>query len=154
MSARGEKIGCLFAFMSLRSPVLFPFNDPFICSGWSCSRMEDKMADINVDCYLMLMAFPTSLSLSRVVIIWTLRNKSAVNMRNAFTNLHSGLGQVDFKCYLLAHKNIGISSLAEQRLEDVELGSGEGRPLASLLSRIHTWKCVGIWMRNKFGLSQ
>lgn len=59
-------------------------------------------------------------------------------MKNACTNLHSGLGQVDFKCYLLAHKNIGISSLAEQRLEDVELGSREGRPLAALLSRVHT----------------
>lgn len=37
-----EKNEFLFAFMSLRSPVLFPFNDPFICSGWSCSRSGIK----------------------------------------------------------------------------------------------------------------
>lgn len=55
-----------------------------------------------------------------------------------FTNLHSGLGQVDFNCHLFAHKDVGISSFAEQRLENVELGSSKRRPLSSLLSRVDT----------------
>jgi hypothetical protein len=49
------------------------------------------------------------------------------------TNLDSRLGQIDFECNLLAHEDVGISRLAEQRLEDVELGSGEGCSFSSLL---------------------
>lgn len=56
------------------------------------------------------------------------------------TYLDSGFGQVDFKCYLLAHKDVWISRLAEQSFEDVELVPREGRPFASLLSRVHAWK--------------
>lgn len=63
------------------------------------------------------------------------------------TNLNSGLGQVDFKCYFFTHKYIWISSFAEQLLENIKLGSSERRSLSSLLSRVNAWK---IWSKEIF----
>lgn len=54
------------------------------------------------------------------------------------TNLYSRLGQVDLERDFFTHENIGISRLAKQRLENVELGPGECGAFASLLAGIHS----------------
>ena len=54
-------------------------------------------------------------------------------LNSCFPYLNSGLGQVDFERHFLPHEDVGVPSLLEQRLEDVQLGPGEGGPLSSLL---------------------
>lgn len=99
------------------------------------------MADIKVYCYLMLMVFQFGKWRVSLDIICLETQRESCNYRRKnilLTNLNSGLGQVDFKCYFFTHKNIGISSFAKQRLENVELSASERRSFSSLLSWIDT----------------
>lgn len=48
--------------------------------------------------------------------------------------LYSGLGQVDLHCNFLAHKDVRVARFRKQRLQNVQLGSGECCPLSPLLS--------------------
>ena len=59
-------------------------------------------------------------------------------MHFVFLYLYAGLGQIDFECHFLPHKDIRVSSLGEQILQDVQLGSGESCAFASLLSSWYT----------------
>lgn len=49
-------------------------------------------------------------------------------------DLYTGLRQVDFQGHLLAHEDVRVARLGEQRLEHVELRAGERRPLTSLFT--------------------
>lgn len=48
-------------------------------------------------------------------------------------DLDAGLWQVDFESHLLPHEDVRVAGLGKQRLQDVELRSGERRPFATLL---------------------
>ena len=46
--------------------------------------------------------------------------------------LHSRLWQVNLKSHLLPHEDIGVPRLLEERLQHIQLLSGEGGPLSPL----------------------
>lgn len=123
--------------------LFFASTRPFEVRGErNNSGLGNKMADIKVYCCLTLMVFSKSNACLGCSFDWNdsrVSNKMEIQ-KKMFTNLNSGFGQVDFKCYFFTHKNIWISSFAEQRLENVELGSGECRPLSSLLSWVNACK--------------
>lgn len=48
-------------------------------------------------------------------------------------DLYSRLGQVDLEGDLLAHEDVRIARLAEEGLQDVQLGTGECGAFSSLL---------------------
>lgn len=123
--------------------LFFASTRPFEVRGErNNSGLGNKMADIKVYCCLTLMVFSKSNACLGCSFDWNdsrVSNKMEIQ-KKMFTNLNSGFGQVDFKCYFFTHKNIWISSFAEQRFENVELGSGECRPLSSLLSWVNACK--------------
>lgn len=49
--------------------------------------------------------------------------------------LHTWLRQVDLESHLLPHEDVWVAGLGEERLQDVQLCSGEGGALPALLPR-------------------
>lgn len=132
--------------------LFFAFTRPFeVRRERYNSGLENKMADIKVYCCLTLMVFSKSNACLGYSFDWNVsRVGNKMEIQKTFSNLNSGFGQVDFKCYFFTHKNIWISSFAEQRFENVKLGSGERRPLSSLLSWVNACKR---WTKRKSLLS-
>jgi hypothetical protein len=55
-------------------------------------------------------------------------------------HLDTRLGQVDLQSDLLPHEYVRVAGLPEKGLEDVELSSGERRPLTPLLPGVRCEK--------------